>query len=422
MAFNSDAYIANLVKQGFSRADAVNSARYEAQAQASIQQQVAAANALADKALGKAPAPTSPEALRPTVTIGGAPASYQPGTSMQPSVTIGGAPAGYQSTVTPNYITGEGVPGTPSYQTPSTFNYITGTGTPATLPKVTVTPKTSPFDAASDAILANTLKSYGMEGVATTIAQIRADYPEISSENLLLLLKNDNRYNAEYNKRFAGNVKLKAAGLPTLDDSSYLKAEDEYKKIFTAYGATTLATKDYYATLIGNRMDAVDVTSRMNDAYGLLKASPWVMNAFKEYYSAITDGDVLALILDEKTQLPILTQKVQAAQIGGAALAQGLKTSLATAQDLQASGVTVAGAQAGYSTIAQGMTDYEKILEINAGKDIKTADVQAKLEASKLKKNASAIKEEQAAIGMEAARFGGSAGRLASKDRATGLI
>lgn len=422
MAFNSDAYIANLVKQGFSRADAVNSARYEAQAQASIQQQVAAANALADKALGKAPAPTSPEALRPTVTIGGAPASYQPGTSMQPSVTIGGAPAGYQSTVTPNYITGEGVPGTPGYQTPSTFNYITGTGTPTTLPKVTVTPKTSPFDAASDAILANTLKSYGMEGVAATIAQIRADYPEISSENLLLLLKNDNRYNAEYNKRFAGNAKLKAAGLPTLDDATYLKTEDEYKKIFSAYGVTSLATKDYYATLIGNRMDAVDVTSRMNNAYAVLQESPEIKKAFKKYYTMLTDGDILAAILDPGTQLPILEQKIKISEIGGAALAQGLEASLATATELQGLKVTRAQAQAGYSTIAQGMAGYEKILEINTGKDVKTADVQAKLEASKLKKEAKAIQEEQAAIGMEVARFSGGPGRFASKDRAQGLI
>jgi hypothetical protein len=380
----------------------------------------------------KVTTPTS--TLQPTVTIGGAPAGYQPIVTLQPTATVGGAPASYQPTTTPNFITGEGVPGVKLAPAPTTVS----TTVPATgasvienyrldqiakeLPKVTVTPKTSPFDAASDAILANTLKSYGMEGVATTIAQIRADYPEISSENLLLLLKNDNRYNAEYLKRFAGNAKLKAAGLPTLDDATYLKAEDEYKKIFTAYGATTLANKDYYATLIGNRMDAVDVTSRMNDAYALLKASPWVMSAFKEYYSAVTEGDVLALILDEKTQLPIITQKAQAAQIGGAALAQGLKASLATATELQGLGVTQAQAQAGYSTIAQGMTDYEKILEINAGKDIKTADVQAKLEASKLKKNAQAIKEEQMAIGMEAARFGGSAGRLASKDRATGLI
>jgi hypothetical protein len=283
-------------------------------------------------------------------------------------------------------------------------------------------PKTSPFDAASDAILAQSLKSYGLEGIAQTIAQIRGEYPEISSENLLLLLKNDTRYNAEYLKRFAGNAKLKAAGLPTLDDASYLKAEDEYKKIFTAYGATTLATKDYYATLIGNRMDAVDVTNRLNEGYAALKASPDVMNAFKQFYSAATDGDILAILMDEKTQLPIIQQKVKAAEIGGAALAQNLQTSLANANELVGLGVTRAQAQAGYSTIAQGMTDYEKILEINAGKDVKTADVQAKLEASKLKKDAKAIREEQAAIGMEVARFGGSAGRLASKDRATGLI
>jgi hypothetical protein len=285
-----------------------------------------------------------------------------------------------------------------------------------------IKPKTSAFDAASDAILAQTLKSYGMEGIAQTIAQIRGDYPEISSENLMLLLKNDTRYNTEYNKRFAGNAKLKAAGLPTLDDASYLKAEDEYKKIFTAYGATSLATKDYYATLISNRMDAVDVTNRMNDAYARLQATPEVKKAFQTFYSAATDGDILAAILDPTTQLPVLQRKVAAAEIGGAALKQNLQTSLATATELQGLGVTQAQAQAGYSTIAQALPTYEKLLEISSGKDVKTTDVQAKLEESKLKKTASAIQEEQAAIAREIAQFGGSAGRLASKDRAQGLI
>lgn len=393
MAFNSDAYIANLMKQGFTRAEAASSARYEAQAQAYI-----AANPTSAAANQAARASTEAYASPFSTAFGGTAPSTELDAARQYaspfSTAFGGTAPTFQSEVQQQQQ----------------------------LPKVTVTPKTTPFDAASDAILANTLKSYGMEGIAATIAQIRADYPEISSENLLLLLKNDNRYNAEYNKRFAGNVKLKAAGLPTLDDATYLKAEDEYKKIFTAYGATTLATRDYYATLIGNRMDAVDVTNRMNDAYGLLKQSPWVMNAFKQYYEAITEGDVLALILDEKTQLPILNQKVQAAQIGGAALAQGLKTSLATAQDLQASGVTVAGAQTGYSGIAVDMANYEKLLELGAKKDVKTEDVQAKLEASRLKKTASAIQEERAAVSTEIARFSGGPGRLASKDRAQGLI
>jgi hypothetical protein len=68
------------------------------------------------------------------------------------------------------------------------------------------------------------------------------------------------------------------------------------------------------------------------------------------------------------------------------------------------------------------MANYEKLLELGAKKDVKTEDVQAKLEASRLKKTASAIKEEQMAVGTEIARFSGGPGRLASKDRAQGLI
>jgi hypothetical protein len=394
---------------------------------------IAPDSAYADMLAQKKAAPKAK--LQPTVTIGGAPAGYAPITTMQPTVTIGGAPAGYTSTVTPNYITGEGVPGVSTYKAPVVPNYITGDGVPGFIPAVTptpvpvpvpvpqvVVPKTSAFDAASDSILAQTLTSYGLEGVAQTIAKIRGEYPEISSDNLLLLLKNDSRFNAEYLKRFAGNAKLKAAGLPTLDDATYLKAEDEYKKIFTAYGATSLANRDYYATLIGNRMDAVDVTDRMNLAYARLQATPEVKKAFQTYYSAVSDGDILAAILDPTTQLPILQKKVAAAEIGGAALAQGLQTSLATATELQGLGVTQATAQAGYATIAQALPTYEKLLEMRTGGDVAKSDAQALLEESKLKKKARAIQQEQMVVGEEVARFSGSAGRLASKDRAQGLI
>lgn len=409
--------------------------------------QVAAANAAA-----KAAAATK---LQPTVTIGGAPAGYKPASTMVPTVTIGGAPAGYTSVTTPNYITGEGVPGVSTTKTTATAvpNYITGENLPPAPPtgtrtitgrtvnadgSVTImysdgssetiggpvksTKTTTAFDAASDSILAQTLTSYGLEGISATIAKIRGDYPEISSDQLLTLLKNDSRYNAEYLKRFAGNAKLKAAGLPTMSDSDYLKAEDEYKKIFTAYGATSLANRDYYATLIGNRMDAVDVTDRMNQAYARIQASPEVKKAFQTYYSAVSDGDILAAVLDPATQLPILQKKVAAAEIGGAALAQGLQTSLATATELQGLGVTQATAQAGYATIAQALPTYEKLLEMRTGGDVAKSDAQALLEESTLKKKAKAIQQQQQVVGEETARFGGSAGRLASKDRAQGLI
>jgi hypothetical protein len=426
---------------------------------------IAPDSAYADMLAQKKAAPKSK--LQPTVTIGGAPAGYAPVTTMQPTVTIGGAPAGYTATTTPNYITGAGVPGvtTTSTSTPVVPNYITGANVPdpnagwtskgnqaffngvpftgvrngiqfingyrqdmynpdgtdrvADKKNGAVTKEVTAFDAASDAILAQTLTSYGLDGVAATIAKIRGEYPEISSEQLLMLLKNDSRFNTEYLKRFAGNAKLKAAGLPTLDDASYLKAEDEYKKIFTAYGATSLANRDYYATLIGNRMDAVDVTDRMNLAYARLQATPEVKKAFQTFYSAVSDGDILAAILDPTTQLPILQKKVAAAEIGGAALKQNLQTSLATATELAGLGVTQAQAQAGYATIAQSLPSYEKILEMRTGGNVEKSDAQALLEESTLKKNAKAIEAQRVAVEEELNRFAARAGNLGSKSFAS---
>jgi hypothetical protein len=278
------------------------------------------------------------------------------------------------------------------------------------------------FSAAQDKILSDTLASYGMQGMAAVIAKIRAENPEISSEDLTFLLKNDTRYNSEYLKRFAGNAKLKAAGLPTMADDEYLKAEKEYEKIFLAYGAKSLANRDYYATLIGNRMDAPDVTERLNLAYDRLQATPEVKEAFKTFYKAVTEGDILAAMLDPTTQITQLDKKIKAAEIGGAALQQKLSTSLATAAELVGMGVTTAQAQAGYSTIAQALPTAEGIYERYTGQNITKEETQAKLEASRLKKNAQAIREEQMAVGQEINLFGGSSGRLASKNRAQGLI
>lgn len=278
------------------------------------------------------------------------------------------------------------------------------------------------LNAAKDRILASTMSAYGLDGIDKVIAQIRADYPEISQDDLLTLLKKDPKYNSLYLKRFAGNATRMANGIAPLSDADYLTAEKEYEKIFKAYGVNNLATRDYYATLIGNRMDAADVSNRIDMAYQVYKGNPAVKNAFNTFYGTVTDGDVVAAMLDPVTQVPLLKKKITVAEIGGAALQQNLSTSLAKAQELEAFGITGAQAQAGYQTIAQGLPTYEKLLEMRTGSDVKTADAQALLEQTKFKKNAQAIANEQAVVGQEIARFGGTAGRLASKDRAQGLI
>ena len=276
------------------------------------------------------------------------------------------------------------------------------------------------LNAAKDRILGTTLKAYGLEGIDTVIAQIRSDYPEISQGDLLTLLKDDPKYNGLYNQRFAGNVKRKAAGLQPLSDADYLKAEAEYSKVFKAYGTTSLDNRDYYATLIGNRMDPDDVSSRIELGYQVYKGNPNIKNAFNKFYGTVTDGDVVAAMLDPETQIPLLQKKITVAEIGGAALQQNLETSLASAQDLAAFGVTGATATAGYKTIAQKLPRGKFLTSISPELGIDYTQTMA--ENIQFKNDVKAAQQEQKIIGTEIARFGGTTGRLASRDRAQGLI
>lgn len=291
---------------------------------------------------------------------------------------------------------------------------------PITGGTTTTTTPVNDLQAAKDRILADTLKSYGLEGIDKVIGQIRSDFPEINQTDLLTLLKDDPKYNSLYNQRFAGNVKRKAAGLQPLNDADYLAAEKQYEKVFKAYGVDSLANRDYYATLIGNKMDAQDVADRIDMGYQVYKNNPNVKNAFNQFYGTVTDGDVVAAMLDPETQIPLLQKKIRVAEIGGAALAQNLKTSLVSAQDLEAYGVTQAQAQAGYSVVAQKTPRGGFLSQISP--ELGIDYTQQTAENIQFKKSAADIAKEQRLTGTEIARFGGSAGRLASKDRAQGII
>ena len=302
-------------------------------------------------------------------------------------------------------------------------NPVTGVTTPA-VPAVPATP-TDTVLAGGDAALANILKSYGLEGVAATIATIRKDNPEISSDDLLTLLKTDPRYNTSYLTRFAGNAELMKKGLPTLSDRDYLKAEKEYENIFKAYDVTGLANRGMYAKLIGNSMDAVDVTERLQIGYDRLKADPNAEKAFRQFYPSLSNGDIVAAMLNPEEMLPALQRKATAAEIGGSALAQGLATSQASAESLAAFGINKAGAQTGYRYIAQALPRGQFLAEIAPEENVKYT--QGLAEDITFRKNVEAEKKQAAIVNKELGRFSGQSGNIGSKafasqSRAAGLI
>jgi hypothetical protein len=257
--------------------------------------------------------------------------------------------------------------------------------------------------------LVNVFKNYGMGDIADLYLKVKADYPKADKDQVETLLKTDNRYNKDangnaigYSKRFAGNVELMKKGKAPLEDAEYLRAESEYEKSLKAYGLNSMATKESYAKLISQEISAEEATKRLQLGYDNLKSNQKVLQAFQTFYPQLSQGDIVAAMLNPDEQLPALQRKVETAQIGGAALRQGLATSQQRAQELQGLGVTQAGAEKGYAAIARYLPTAQKLSEISKETDKFT---QLAAEQSQIEGLASAKRREEKLAAEEEARF-----------------
>jgi len=266
-------------------------------------------------------------------------------------------------------------------------------------------------------IVEGILKNYDMKGVADSIAKIRKDYPEIKSDDILALLKFDTRYNAPYLERFAGNAALIKKGLPTLSDEAYLNVEKEYETIFKSYDVGSLANRKMYATLIGNSMDAVDVTGRLQVGYTRLKADKYTEAAFRKFFPSLSDGDIVAAMLNPEEMLPALQRKATAAEIGGSYLAQGLETSKVSAESLAAFGINKVGAQAGVRYIAQALPRGRALSQIYGETGVNYTQQTA--EDITFKKNVKAQQQEDILTAKEIGTFSATSGIMSSKSLAS---
>lgn len=276
------------------------------------------------------------------------------------------------------------------------------------------------------AALIASLESYGLKNIASVLEQIRVDNPSISGEGMLTLLRNDARYNKEYLVRFSGNQTLRNAGKPTLDEKTYLANEAAYEKIFTSYGLTQFATRSKYAEFIGNSSSPVEIADKVALGYNrVLKGNPGTLDAFKRFFPELSTSDLVGAILDPKEQIPALQRKVAAAEIGGAAIEQGLNVSLAAqsiknvryanlqsgtigSEAIQQYGIDKATAQAGYETIATELPTMEKLSSIY-GSTLE-AYTQKEAEQEQFIGLASAKRKKQQLIAREAAQFQGQSG------------
>ena len=270
-------------------------------------------------------------------------------------------------------------------------------------------------------ILLSEFNQYGLGSLVEPLKALIVSGP--SSAELTLAL----RATDAYKKRFSANADRISKGLSALNEREYLGMEDQYQNIMRNYGLpATYYAKDSMGTQAGfNQLLANDVSSAeledriMTAQSRVINSNPEIKQALRQFYPDITDGDILAYTLDPTKALTDIKRKVTAAEIGGAAIGAGLKTSQTAAEGLAAYGITKGQAQQGYGAIAEFLPVGEKLSQIY--QETPYTQTQAEQEIFNLADAATAAKKRKRLSQLETASFGGSSGTgsgALSRDRA----
>jgi hypothetical protein len=203
-------------------------------------------------------------------------------------------------------------------------------------------------------ILKEQFDQYGLGSLVDGIKGLLTDGTP-PSEFALRLRQTD-----AYKTRFKANEARISAGLSALSPAEYVAMEDQYQNIMRNYGLpSSYYTKDTtgkqagFEKFLANDVSAAELEDRIATAQQrVLNSNPETLQALKQFYPDISNADILAYALDPANALTNIKRKVTAAEIGGAALAQGLQAQGGTAESLAGLGITKAQAQQGYADVA----------------------------------------------------------------------
>jgi hypothetical protein len=272
-------------------------------------------------------------------------------------------------------------------------------------------------------ILKMEFDQYGLGSLVTDIRDLLINDTPTSEFGLRL------RGTDAYKTRFKANEARIAAGLSSLSPAEYVALEDQYQSVMRNYGLpASYYTKDStgkqvgFEKFIAGDVSATELADRISTAQKrVINANPEVSSALRAFYPDIQNGDILAYVLDPSQGLENIKRKVTAAEIGGAAMSQGLGTSATRAMQLAGYGVDKEAATAGFSTIGAGLQRGSELAAIYQ-QDPYTQET-AESEVFKLSGAQEARKQRQKVIGLEKAAFGGQTGLTGgalARDRAGG--
>ena len=207
-------------------------------------------------------------------------------------------------------------------------------------------------------VLTQRYKQFGLEGLVDVIKKLVL---EGASEATITFTLQET---PEYKQRFRANQTRLSKNLSVLSPAEYIAVEDGYRQVLRSYGLTRFDSDDYVTKFIENDMSPTELNNRVQLAtQRITNADPRVATTLKNYYN-ITTADLVAYTLDPQGQLPVIENQIASAEIGVAALRQGLDIGQTRAESLRQLGVTEDQAIKGFATIADVLPTAQKLTDI----------------------------------------------------------
>jgi hypothetical protein len=250
-------------------------------------------------------------------------------------------------------------------------------------------------------ILNNMLSTYGLGSLTGVLKDILLQGITDQNEISLKLQATD-----QWKQRFAGNEMLRQKGLPVLDVAQYLSVEQSYAQVMKNYGLPAGFYDDPhdFANFIGNSVSANELQQRAAMYADVARRED---PALKEQLSAmgLSQGDLLAYMMDPTRAAPLIQQKYQTALIGGAARRAGITPDTSYAQHLADLGISEQQAAQGYGQIAQELPTEQRL-----GQIYNDSIQQSDLESETFDGNGAVTAKKKRLASQERAAFSGSSG------------
>lgn len=242
--------------------------------------------------------------------------------------------------------------------------------------------------------------SYGLASLAPEILKMIQE--GFGSDTITLKLQETDAYK----QRFAANEARRKKGLPVLSPGDYLALEGQYRQVLSAAGLPIgfYDNVNDFRSFLENDMSPTELQARADAAREAVYESPERTRAiFEGWYS---EGDLVAMALDPSVAMPLIQQRIKAAEAAAFTSQAGVNIGRETAEEIGRTGATVSALRQGAEFIGYEFDNAAKLAAIS-DEDYSADELASEVFLG----DAEATRKRNRLASRERARFKGSGGQ-----------